>query len=79
MDVAQVDLFFLSFDHCSIIMIEFSFTCPYCWEQQFKLVDPSVNNQSFIEDCETCCNPISFNLKISDNMVVESDVFSIEQ
>ena len=30
-------------------MIDFSFTCPYCWEQQFKLVDPSVNNQSFIE------------------------------
>ena len=60
-------------------MIEQYFDCPHCWDNELKLVDPSVPNQSFIEDCETCCNPISFNLKISDNMVVESDVFSIEQ
>ena len=60
-------------------MIEQYFDCPHCWDNQLKLVDSSVPNQSFIEDCETCCNPISFNLKISDNMVVDSDVFSIEQ
>ena len=65
--------------HPNFFMIDFSFTCPYCWELQNKLVDPSVFDQSFIEDCEVCCNPISFNLKISDNMVVQSDVFSIEQ
>ena len=79
MDVAEVDLFFLSFDHCSIIMIEFSFTCPYCWENQLKLVDPSDSSQAFIEDCETCCNPISFCFKISDNTIVQSDIVSIEQ
>ena len=69
MYVAQVDLFFLIFDHCSIIMIEFSFTCPYCWEQQFKLVDPSSNNHSFIEDCETCCNPLEIQIEIRNNFV----------
>ena len=40
-------------------MIEFLFTCPYCWENQIKLVDSSIDNQSFIEDCEICCNPIN--------------------
>ena len=60
-------------------MLEHYFDCPHCWENQLKMVDPSVCNQFFIEDCEVCCNPISFNLKISDNMVVQSDVFSIEQ
>ena len=60
-------------------MIEQYFDCPHCWDNQLKLLDSSVPNQSFIEDCETCCNPISFNLKISENMVVQSDVFSIEQ
>ena len=60
-------------------MIEFLFTCPYCWENQIKLVDPSVDNQSFIEDCEICCNPISFNLKITDNSITQSDIVSIEQ
>ena len=60
-------------------MIEHYFDCPHCWENQLKMIDPSVSNQSFIEDCETCCNPISFNLKISENMIIQSDVFSIEQ
>jgi len=60
-------------------MIEHFFDCPHCWETQLKMIDPSVDEQNFIEDCEVCCNPISFNLKISDNMVVQSDVFSIEQ
>ncbi len=41
-------------------MIEQFFTCPYCWEEQFKWVDGSVAEQEFIEDCEVCCNPIQF-------------------
>ncbi len=41
-------------------MIEQFFTCPYCWEEQFKWVDGSVSEQEFIEDCEVCCNPIHF-------------------
>lgn len=41
-------------------MIEQFFTCPYCWEEQFKWVDGSVPEQEFIEDCEVCCNPIQF-------------------
>lgn len=44
------------------IMLEKEFTCPYCWENQSRLFDPSILNQNFIEDCEVCCNPIEFNL-----------------
>ena len=43
-------------------MLEKEFTCPYCWENQSRLFDPSIQNQNFIEDCEVCCNPIEFNL-----------------
>ncbi|NBT88835.1 MAG: CPXCG motif-containing cysteine-rich protein [Flavobacteriaceae bacterium] len=32
-------------------MIEQYFTCPHCWEEQFKWVDGSVPEQEFIEDC----------------------------
>ena len=60
-------------------VLEFEFTCPYCWESQFKFIDPLIENQSFIEDCETCCNPISFNIIISNNSIIHSDVLSIEQ
>ena len=39
-------------------MEEHFFQCPYCWEEISMLLDPSVSNQEYIEDCEVCCNPI---------------------
>ena len=42
MDVAKVDLFFERLNHRLIIMIEKEFTCPYCWENQSRLFDPSI-------------------------------------
>lgn len=38
--------------------IEHFFTCPYCWEQISFVIDLSVKEQSYIEDCEVCCRPI---------------------
>ena len=60
-------------------MLESYFTCPYCWENQIKMVDPSLLLQTFIEDCEVCCNPIEFNIRISDNELVEIIPNSLEQ
>ena len=60
-------------------MIEAFFDCPHCWENQLKMIDPSVSNQTFIEDCETCCNPLEFNIQILDNIIVSFYVNSIEQ
>ena len=45
---------------------------------QLKLIDSSVNFHSFIEDCEVCCNPISFELKIYNNSISHSRVELIE-
>lgn len=39
-------------------MHEHVFTCPYCWEQISMLLDLSVGEQTYIEDCEVCCRPI---------------------
>ena len=39
-------------------MEEHYFTCPYCWEEISMLLDPSAS-QTYIEDCEVCCNPIT--------------------
>ena len=33
-------------------------TCPYCGEPISLLVDCSVPEQHYIEDCEVCCRPI---------------------
>ena len=39
--------------------IEKFFKCPYCLEKISMLLDTSVDElQSYIEDCEVCCQPI---------------------
>ena len=39
-------------------MQEHFFQCPYCWEEISMLLEPSDQNQQYIEDCEVCCRPI---------------------
>ena len=60
-------------------MLEAYFDCPYCWQNQLKMVDPSIFDQNFIEDCEVCCNPIDFNIKVSDNEIISFLVEVIDQ
>lgn len=35
-----------------------SITCPYCWEAIDIVVDLSVPEQEYTEDCYVCCRPI---------------------
>ncbi|MDG1237331.1 MAG: CPXCG motif-containing cysteine-rich protein [Flavobacteriales bacterium] len=60
-------------------MIENFFTCPYCWEQISMLIDTSVTGQNYIEDCETCCNPIQINYTTTENEIAFFEANSIEQ
>ena len=39
---------------------ERSIECPYCGEPIDVLLDCSVPEQSYIEDCQVCCRPIEF-------------------
>ena len=67
---------------CKLInfyMIEHYFDCPHCWENQLKMIDPSINNQNFIEDCQVCCNPLEFDLTILDNTLQSFSVIPIGQ
>ena len=36
--------------------------CPYCGEMIEILLDPSVESQQYIEDCQVCCRPINFDI-----------------
>ena len=38
--------------------------CPYCGETFTTLVDTSVDQQEYIEDCQICCNPIVFEVRL---------------
>ncbi len=57
-------------------MEEYHYNCPYCFTEVSILVDPSVPQQQYIEDCERCCNPIEFTIKIDEEG--EVDEFSAE-
>ena len=38
--------------------------CPYCGEHIQVVVDCSVDNQEYIEDCAVCCRPITLAVSI---------------
>lgn len=41
-------------------LVEKKINCPYCGEREDVLIDASVEQQSYIEDCQVCCRPIRF-------------------
>lgn len=43
--------------------------CPHCWQTITILVDTSVAHQQIIEDCEVCCNPITFEIWVEDDEI----------
>ena len=60
-------------------MLEHAFQCPYCWQDISMLLDTSIQNQTYIEDCEVCCNPIQVSVKFSNSKLIDFHVDSIEQ
>ncbi len=60
-------------------MLEHEFQCPYCWESITMLLDSSVSNQTYIEDCEICCNPIEIRVAFENNEMQSFEGNSIEQ
>ncbi len=40
------------------------------------LLDLSADDQSYVEDCEVCCNPITVSFQVADDEVI---AFSAEQ
>ena len=41
-------------------------TCPFCWESVSLLIDGSVGNQEYVEDCEVCCRPMRVSCTLTD-------------
>ncbi len=60
-------------------MEEHFFQCPYCWEEISMLIDLSISRQSYIEDCEICCNPIQITIRVQNSEITDFQSESIEQ
>jgi hypothetical protein len=52
--------------------------CPYCGESIEILVDDSVEQQNYIEDCSVCCCPIVFTIT-ADPVTGDVDVQALSE
>ncbi|MEZ4858530.1 MAG: CPXCG motif-containing cysteine-rich protein [Flavobacteriaceae bacterium] len=59
-------------------MEEHFFQCPYCWEEISMLIDASVS-QTYVEDCEVCCNPIEVSVAFDNGILTHFEALSLEQ
>ncbi len=53
--------------------------CPYCGESLEIAIDASVGQQDYIEDCQVCCKPIQFRIRISAEGTLSIDVRSEDE
>jgi len=60
-------------------LVEHAFNCPYCGAPISVLLDPSVPVQSYVEDCEVCCNPMQVAYTFENNDLAVFEARSIEQ
>jgi len=60
-------------------MLEHYFQCPYCWETISMLLDNSIRQQTYVEDCEVCCNPIQITSHFEGLELVAFHAINIEQ
>jgi len=43
------------------------------------LMDPSIRKQTYVEDCEVCCNPIEVTPEFHENELIGFQAQDIEQ
>ena len=60
-------------------MFEHFFQCPYCWENISMLLDTSLPNTSYVEDCEVCCRPIQITTAFDNGELISFSSEDIEQ
>ena len=41
--------------------------CPYCGESISILVDDTLPEQRYVEDCQVCCRPIELDVEVAPN------------
>jgi hypothetical protein len=41
--------------------------CPWCGERLETHVDLTAGEQTYVEDCQVCCNPMQLSLEFEDN------------
>lgn len=58
--------------------MEHFFICPYCWQTVSMVLDVTVPSQTYVEDCEVCCQPIEVSYKVEDESLAEFNAQVLE-
>lgn len=48
------------------LLEECFFDCPYCGEPISVLVDCSIDEQVYVEDCQVCCRPMVLHVVVGE-------------
>lgn len=60
------------------MLLDHTFTCPCCWQTVTMVLDLSVPEQSYVEDCEVCCRPLHLQVEAEEGELVRFDVEALE-
>ena len=63
----------------SLTMEEHFFQCPYCWQTISMLLDSSVAEDRYVEDCEVCCHPIQIHYHFHDKSLTDFTAQSMDE
>jgi hypothetical protein len=50
-------------------LIEYTFNCPYCFSEITIYLDPLIEKQEYVEDCEVCCRPFNVIYSMRDGQL----------
>jgi hypothetical protein len=45
--------------------------CPYCGEVMTTRLDLSAGSQTYVEDCQVCCQPMQMSVSVADDGTLE--------
>ena len=54
------------------------FICPYCAQQISMVIEELYGGQTYIEDCEVCCQPIQISYETEDGRVTRVEAVKAE-
>jgi transcription elongation factor Elf1 len=55
-------------------LLDRTINCPYCAESMSIVMDLSAGGQSYIEDCQICCQPMQIEFEVSEDELVNLKV-----
>ena len=70
--------YYLLAENTVVSEVEHSFMCPYCGEEISMVLDLSVRRQTYVEDCEVCCNPIEISYAVEDDTLADFSAKTLE-